>query len=207
MNRSIGNHFSKNISPTYTIYDAASTGTYFTPSGCVYIIVEMIGGGGGGGYILTNGVGGGGGSSFYLKLLLTAGVYEYSVGEGGLAGSPLNDGNGETGGDTFFGAAVSRGGDFGRNDGAGGLSGLSTPSGQVLYSVRGNFGGTILNPEYYNAGGGSFLGGSIPHGTASNTIPTTAGGYGVGGVGSNGDLTSPAQNGSRGRIVITEYYY
>ncbi len=190
--------------PSYTIYDAGDSGTYSTPIGCTYIIVEMIGGGGGGGWQPSNIMGGGGGSAAFLKLKFPAGSYSYSVGLGGLAGTTANGGNGAAGGDTIFGGAISGGGGFGGSDGNGGDSGTYTPSGQVLREVQGVFGSTPFDTIYSTPGGASFLGPAIPL-TSDLNYTNIPGGYGAGGSGSV-DSLGAGGDGYPGRILIQEYY-
>lgn len=191
-------------SPTYTLYDAGSSGVYSTPVGCTYIIVQMIGGGGGGGWQPSNIMGGGGGSAAFLKLKFTAGTYSYSVGAGGLAGTTANGGNGTAGGDTIFGAAISGGGGFGGSDGNGGNAGSFTTAGQVLLQVEGVFGSTPFDTIYTTPGGASYLCPAIPL-TSDLNYTTIPGGYGGGGSGSV-DALGAGGDGYPGRIVIKEFY-
>lgn len=204
MSRSIGN-VNATSAPTYTIYQGGESGSYSTPLGCSYIIVQMIGGGGGGGF-QANGIGGGGGSAPYLELQFPAGTYAYSCGAGGIAGTPTNNGNGRVGKDTTFDAALSAGGGGGRNDGGGGNPGVFTTAGRVLYAIRGVFGASIIDPSFVTTGGASFLGPAVPFSSDFDNTPNPARGYGAGGTGATTASVNVARAGAPGRIVITEYY-
>lgn len=204
--RTISGYVATMSSPTYTILVANDVGTYTTPIGCVYIIVQMIGGGGGGGFIDTNGIGGGGGSAPYMELKFPAGSYAYSVGAGGIAGTISNNGNGRVGKNTTFGAAISVGGGGGRNDGGGGNPGQFTAAGQVIYTIRGVFGASSIDPGFPTTGGASFLGPAVPFSSDFDFTPNPARGYGAGGTGSTTGAVNPARAGAPGRIVIKEFY-
>ena len=74
------------IPPTYTIFQSGS-GSYTTPVGASYAIVEMVGGGGGGGINTGSSTcGGGGGGGGFLRIRCDPGTYSYSVGAAGTGG-------------------------------------------------------------------------------------------------------------------------
>jgi hypothetical protein len=204
MSRKIEGYAVYPTSPTFTIFEPPAAGTYTTPIGCKYIIVEMIGGGGGGGWQAANIMGGGGGSATYMELQFPAGSYTYSVGAGGLAGTTVNGGNGTAGGNTTFGAAVSGGGGFGANDGNGGDAGTFTTAGKVLFLVQGIYGSTPFDTIYTTNGGASFRCPATPL-TSDLNYTTIPGGYGGGGDGSV-NSTGDAGAGYPGRIIIKEFY-
>lgn len=203
--RSVGGYDATALPPTYTIFEANATGTYTSPAGCMYIIVQMIGGGGGGAF-QASGIGGGGGSAAYLELQFPAGSYAYSCGAGGIAGTATNNGNGRVGKNTSFGSALSVGGGGGRNDGGGGNPGAFTTAGRVLYAIRGVFGASIIDPSFVTTGAASFLGPAVPFSSDFDFTPNPARGYGSGGTGATTASVNPARPGAPGRIVITEYY-
>lgn len=196
------------IPPTYTQISSGS-GTYSSPSGCSYIVVELVGGGGSGGKSSgTSQPGGAGGSGAYQKIRYTPGSYSYSVGTGGVgtagAGSAGNDG-----GDTSFGSRISRGGagggpPFGSTRGGNGGN-TAGSGGIVLVDVAGQAGSFGLST------GVSSIGGSNPFGSCNNTavsgstptIHTGAKGVGGGGVDQS---TATSGAGTNGYILVTEFY-
>ncbi len=156
--------------PAYTKYTSGS-GTYTTPAGCTYLVVEMVGGGGGG-------AGGG-----QVNTSATAGADggDTTFSDGGSISLSANKG---AGGDT---AAASGG-----VQSAGGAGGGTSVSGvTAVYNIAGGNGGG----GSYNAGavfgpsGG--MGASGPNGgaggggTGYNSSPT-AGGIAVANSGSGG---------------------
>ena len=83
--------------PQVTTY-TSSSGTYTTPTGAKYLVVEMVGGGGGGSCIQVNSTyaGAGGGAGGYLMAIVPSpsATYAYAVGAGGSGGSAGTGGNG-----------------------------------------------------------------------------------------------------------------
>ena len=199
--------------PTYVTYSNGSSGTYTSPGGCSYMIVEMCGGGGGGGKASGFSSGGGGCGATYFKLKVPAGTYSYSVGSGGSGGGSGGD-NGANGGDTVFGAATTGGGGGGNNNGTPGDFGGSVSAYTVLSAISGTRGGSRVSgiSGTSTGGGGSFLGNPGPGEVAGSFIFSTgafanAQGYGAGGAGTdNTNFSGAAGNGAPGRIIIQEFY-
>lgn len=202
--------------PTYTVFTAGASGTYNSPVGCTYMIVEMIGGGGGGG--INNApstCGGGGASSTYLKLRIGAGGYAYSVGVSGAAGisGGASPSSGTGGTATSFGLASSSGGGGGGGTGTPGIPGVySTSTYTVLAIVEGvNGAGGASGTGISSPGGQSFWGNAKAGVTAAQAASvgfSTAFGYGTGGAGLTTSFppTTTAESGAPGRLVITEFY-
>lgn len=202
--------------PTYTVFTAGVSGTYNSPLGCTYMIVEMIGGGGGGGLNnVPSTCGGGGASASYLKLRIGAGGYTYTVGGGGAAaisgGAFPADGTAGTA--TGFGLASSFGGGGGSGTGSPGIPGASNTGGYtVLAFVAGvNGAGGAAGTGISSPGGSSFWGNPKPGVTSAQAASVsygTATGYGTGGTGLTTSFppSSVSENGAPGRLVITEFY-
>jgi len=205
--------------PTVTIEAQGTSGTYQTPEGCSYIVVDAVAGGGAGGGFSAGasvrGCGGGGGA--YAKLILAPGTYAFNV--GGPAVGVSNDIAGTNGTSTTFSTTVLGGGKGGAsgtvNTGGsgvfaycGGAGGVVTTVGAAKYTVPGapgtgisyGAGGTLPSGN----GGGSFLQpGTL--GVASGNGNGAQNFYGVGGSGCGTSLNSSGP-GSGGIVIITEYY-
>lgn len=208
--------------PTITKYTSGS-GTYTTPAGVKFLVVEMVGGGGGGSAASTgtptNGTSGG--NTTFGSSLLTAYGGAAPVGgtgavSGGLGGSfTINSpasGQGFNGGDGGAGAYLS--GTTGDNAGG---SGGSNPFGGSPTGGKSNTAGTA---GYANTGAGGSGGGIGATGTATAGAGGGAGGYiyavinnpsatysysvGAGGNGGTGYTNGGA--GAAGIIIIYEYY-
>lgn len=209
-------------SPTIQKFTSGS-GTYTTPAGVKYIVVQMCGGGGGGSASSTGTptAGGAGGNTTFGSSLLTANGGAAPVGgtgavSGGLGGSfTLNTpaiGQGFNGGDGGAGAYLS--GTTGDNAGG---SGGSNPFGGSPTGGKTNTAGTA---GYANTGAGGSGGGIGATGTATAGAGGGAGGYiyaiinspsatysysvGTGGTAGTGYANGGA--GAAGIIIVTEYY-
>jgi hypothetical protein len=207
MSRSIGNVVvPSSRPPTYTVFPSGS-GTYTSPIGCSYLIVEICGGGGGGGCSNTIQSGGGGGAGAYIKTRLPAGTYSYAVGSGGTNVLPGNSGNGGFG--SSFGAFLIAGGGNGGSvtgGGAGGNGGAPTVgAGTTIMSVRGGDGGSSAFNNFSSAGGQCFFGTAQPVYYTNNSQNIDGFGYGAGGIGAN-TIIGISGAGANGRIIITEFY-
>jgi len=189
--------------PTYLEYTVGS-GTYNSPIGCSYIIVEAVGGGGGGAKnsaTLTSGGSGGGGG--YFKKQYVPGSYNYSVGSAGL-GYSTNGTNGQSGTATVFGSDSAGGGMRGQLTISG--TGGSVTATNAISIVKGGDGRTINMSGWTCAGGSSFM--ATPQQSIDRAEATTArinGFRGSGGAGV-GDSVTKAGNGGSGVLLITEYY-
>jgi len=201
----------------------SSSGTYTTPAGVSYLIVEMVGGGAGGagGGSGSPGAGTAGNNTTFGSSFLTAGggSAATSQSQGGLGGT--NTAN--AGGTVIVNVAGGGGGGGGLQStttlvpsGAGGNSAYGggapgTFSGNVgvngaTNSGGGGSGGGGNNGSAVNSGGGGGAGGylkvliSSPSATYSYAVGGTASG---GAAGTNGQAGG---NGAAGYIVVTEYY-
>lgn len=195
----------------------SGAGTYNTPSGALYLIVEMVGGGGGGGgsgpsagaatagstttfnsvnasggaqgtsATVSNGQAGGGGG--------TAGTGSASVRFPGQAGDPGNNGItaiGGKGGSSVFGGG-----------GGWGTASINAGAAQSNTGSGGGGGGATATPTGGGGGGGAgeYARLFIPNPSATYSYSVGSGGTGAaGGGGTNG------ANGAAGVIIVTAYY-
>lgn len=214
--------YATEVLPTIQTFTSGS-GTYTTPAGVKYIVVQMCGGGGGGGASSTGTptAGGSGGNTTFGSSFLTAnGGTAPAASAGGVAGGlggsfTLNApaiGVGFNGGDGGSGAYLS--GTTGDNAGS---SGGSNPFGGSPTGGAANVAGKA---GYANTGAGGSGGGIGATGTATVGPGGGAGGYiyaiintpnstypysvGVGGTAGTGYTNGGA--GAAGIIIVTEYY-
>ena len=204
--------------PSVTVYTSGS-GTYTTPTGALYLIVEAVGGGGGGGGSGTASGGGNGGSGGNTTFgALTAnggsGAAPYAPGVGGsTSGGDINiqGGGGCSGMEGFTASAVQPCGGTGGNSyfGGGGPGGtIGTGGGQNSPSNTGGGGGgggmaTIAQSV---TGGGGGAGGYLKK---TITSPSATYSYAVGTGGTAGTAgTSGAAGGAggSGMVIITACY-
>lgn len=214
------------VSRTPTIQRFTSgSGTYTTPTGCKYIVVEVVGGGAGGaggGTANSSSTGGNGGSSTFGTSLLTApgGQGALWSGNPNVATAPTVNSpaitiltiTGIAGGGTFYIASSGispHGGAGGSNPlGAGGF-GRGAGAGADGYGfgagAAGGGSGGGAN-AYTGAGGssGSYLKAIIPEASLSSTYSYAVGSGGsAGGAGTSGFAGG---TGAGGAIIVTEYY-
>ena len=212
--------------PTRTVIKTGS-GTYNPPTGCQAIFVQVQGGGGGGGGVDgqgsgTSALGGGGGGGAYVEMMIDgpAASYSYTVGAGGAGGAAGNNA-GSAGSDSTFsggGETLSAGGGTGGGGhvGSAGTAACGTPG------LGGAATGGDVNVDGEDATWARVITGAFtayPHGTGSafgragtttnNSAGADATGRGAGGAG--GLSTGAANNygggdGSKGLIIITEFY-
>lgn len=155
--------------PSVTIYTSGSS-TYTTPSGALYLEIEMVGGGGGGGGSGTGGDGGTGNTGGNT----TFGDATAAAGTGGQCANGASGAGGTATIGTGTGQAIA---------GSGGGGGVNNSGGQA---PGGMGGGTPLG-----GGGGT---------TANNTGQSAVDGTGGGGGGGGGATTNGAGGGSGGYI-------
>jgi hypothetical protein len=207
-----------NAPPNVTTYTSGS-GTYTTPTGAKWLVVEMVGGGGGGsggGNASTAGVGGTGGTSTFGSSFLTC--------TGGLGGTQPPAGGSSvipTGGDINVRGSA---GVFG----VGAPNNIYTPAGTGGSSVFGGagVGGYVGSGEAGTSGSGGGGGGILAGGTTTNqycgggggasgylrkTISSPSATYayavGAGGTaGTAGTLGGAGSAGGSGVIIITAYF-
>ncbi|MGL5112692.1 MAG: hypothetical protein ACRC6O_08650 [Flavobacterium sp.] len=211
MTRSIANDSTSggSVPPTYAVL--TGSGTYSSPVGASYLIVEMTGGGGGGGKQAGSNSGGGGCGSTYFKLRVPIGSYSYSVGSGGAGGSAGGD-TGAAGTASTFGLASAGGGLGGLPNGPPGDFGSSNPSYTVLESISGARGGSRHSGSNLSSPGGQSFWGTAAGPISGTYVFSTsqfanAAGYGSGGAGTdNTNFSGPGGTGGDGRIVVTVFY-
>lgn len=214
------------IAPNVTIYTSGS-GTYTTPAGAKYLIVEMVGAGGGGGGGGTSGATGStGGSTTFGSNTCNGGVGGWGKGNETTTG-PL-------GGSTTLGTGTLI---WAANGGRGGAGvaitntinqwNFSVPSGMGGGTPFGPGGSTVqyqgggLTPAANSGGGGS--GGGPGYGTAAAYSGAGGGGggyikclinspsstysyaVGSGGSGGSGDY-STGGTGAAGQIIVLAYF-
>lgn len=210
MTRSVGNVVTAAaVPPTYTVYTTGS-GSYTSPVGCSYIIVEMCGAGGGGAQNSNTVAPQGGGGGAYVKARYAPGTYSYAVGAAG-AGS-AGAGSGSAGGATTFGSSSALGGAGGTI----GQTGPTTSAGYVttgmsllILGIQGGRGSNAISNSV-SPGGTSFWSNAtwFYQGPNTQSVQPTSFGYGGGGGGitTTNYSTTTAGDGDSGRIFITEYY-
>ena len=198
----------------------ASSGTYTTPTGAVYLRVQGWGDGGGGGGAATSGsmmgaAGGGGGGGGYFDEIISSpsATYAYTVGQGG-AGGTIGNNAGTAGGGSSFGSFTAAGGGAGAG-GASNSSGSQTgaaggAASSPTLAIQGGFGGGGI------VGVGSIggAGGNAPNGGqgANSAYNGDAGNVGLypGGGGSGGSSADSSQTagggGSAGAIIVYAYF-
>lgn len=216
---------------TRQVFVTVGAGTYALPDGCRAILVECVGGGGGGGGCASSagaaGIGGGGGGGGYATKVISnpAASYALVVGDGGNGGAaganpgaagqastfgagPLASAPGGSGGSG--GAATSAGVTQGGAGGSGAVGDTGSEGGS------GGAGKVTLATEAFGGAGGNAAG---PYGGGIGTEQALAGtvaspgvaGHQFGGGGSGGAQTNNAGaqaggKGSKGIIVVTEFY-
>jgi hypothetical protein len=205
MTRSVGNvTTTPSIPPTFIQLAGNSSGTYTSPTGCTFMIVEMTGGGGAG--YRNNGANisySGGNASSFMRLKVPAGSYSYSVGTLGVGGASAPSGSASA---TTFGAATCARGANGGTGGPGSYIADTTAYTVLLY-VPGGKGGGYTNQYYSNMGGRGFWGKSQDLAQDDPTFQTQKNSQGSGGGGKGTELNNTEGGyGGYGRICITEYY-
>lgn len=193
--------------PTVTTYTSGS-GTYTTPAGVKFLVVEMVGGGGGG---AGSGAGAGNGSNGGNTTFGTATAYGGNAGlpsggtGGGASGGTINlqggmggfgGGNsvpGALGGSSYF-----AGGGAGGNNAAGNASNAPANTG----AGGGGAGGSATVQGAYAGGAGGYVQWVISSPSATYSYGVAAGGAG-GAAGTSGGVGG---SGAAGIIIIYEYY-
>jgi hypothetical protein len=193
--------------PTVTSLTSGS-GTYTTPAGVKFLVVELVGGGGGGGGSGTSGQGTGttGATTSFGSASATGGVAGLLGAQGGAgSGGTLNlygaQGNwgagnstaGGSGGNSQFGGRGAGG-----NNGPGGGSSAYANSG----SGGGGAGGGATVQGSYGGGAGGFVQWVITSPSATYSYSVGAGGTG----GAAGTSGAAGGAGGSGVIYVYEYY-
>lgn len=206
--------------PNVQLFITPGSGTYVTPAGTTYLVVEMAGGGGGGAGSGTGGggsSGGGGGNTEFHNSIAGGGTGATGGIEGGAPGGTTSTGSGDNviiyaNGGGGGGAGISGTGDVASAGGDGGNSyfGAGAPGGGVTGSGAdgqsfggGGSGGGGLGPGVAGCGGGA--GGYLKFyitSPASTYAYIVGAAGGAGGPGSGG---SPGGNGGAGVILVLAY--
>ncbi len=193
-----------NIGELISVTTFASSGTYFVPTNCTRVVVQLVGGGGGAaGYGESGGAGGYAEGTYTVTPGSTVSV---TVGGGGtLVGYYAAAGDGGT---SSFGAYLSATGGYGanRNYSHGGGHGGVGSGGQVnLYGSSGtghmNHGSHAQSSSF---GGGSFFGGpgaKVRANQYDNYSPT----YGSGASGGIGEIGSFGTSAPPGCVIVYAY--
>jgi hypothetical protein len=193
----------------------SGTGTYTTPTGAAYLIIEMVGGGSGGSGAGISGTAGtsGGNTTFGTSFLTCNGGTGGSAptsGFGGTAtggdinvqGSPGSGGwdcrtdseyqQGGNGGDSFFGG--------------GGRGGFVNVGGNAVGYGSGGGGGGVVNTSNAFTGGGGGAGGYLKKTitSPSSSYSYAIGAGGAGGAGLGGHFSGGS--GASGVIMVTAYF-
>jgi hypothetical protein len=217
----------QSMTATQTIITTLGANTYTTPTNCRAIIVQVVGAGGGGGGTAGGsnaGAGAGGGAGGYAQKIYLSGVnldptFAYTLGSGGPGGSAGNNA-GQNGSSTVFGSMTAAGGSGGSGS-AGGSAGVVFATG-VANGGAGSGGdinssgtigkpGLILSASQALGGEGGSLspygqGGAGGQGTGAGTVATGFGGGGGGGGSVSGGAATAGGNGTKGVIIVTEFY-
>lgn len=207
----VGSNTVSGAVPQITVY-TSGTGTYTTPSGAKYLIVQMVGAGAGGsGGGTSGGAGGNGGNSTFGSSLTANGGNGSSTpasGDGGTAtGGDVNI-NGGAGIQGFDGRTTSLycpGGTGGSSFfGGGGIGGYVTTGGTGNAYGSGGGGGGISAAQFTGAGGGA--GGYL---SKLITSPSATYSYAIGSGGTAGTAGTSGYNGGVGKgglIIVMAYF-
>lgn len=190
-----------------------SSGTYTTPSNCLWIEVRLIGGGGGGGGSGASGAAGtAGNNTTFGTSLLTAsgggggGGNSAAAGSGGAASGGDWNLPGEDGGNSLSSGGVAAAGYGGGSAFAGGRgaspTGSSAGGAGKTNSGGGGAGGANVSGTA-NGGSGGGAGGSV---YKLITSPSATYAYSVGGTAAGGTGTNAGGLGAAGFIQVIEHY-
>lgn len=228
INDGFGNLSFKPLTPTKQLFTSTGSNSYFTPAGCKFIKVTVVGGGGGGGGTASTaasagGGGGGGGGGTAIKWITptTLQVFAILVGAGGPGGTAGNNA-GANGSTSSFGGATAQG-TFGVG-GGGSAGNVTTPAFSSIGALGGvgsggdinvpgspGLPGTVLatTQAISGSGGNSYFGSganSVFGTNAGLNAVNNSGGGGSGGAEiSNGGAVAGG-NGAAGLILIEEFY-
>ena len=180
-----------------------SSGTYYVPSNCTKVLVQLVGGGGGSaGYCESGGAGG-----------FSEGVFSVTPGQaigvtvGGGGGAVGYYAGAGSGGTSAFGGYVSASGGYGANNNyshGGGHGGVGS-GGQInLYGGTGTGHANGGSHSQTGQGGGSFFGGP-PGKTRGVAWGNFSGVVGSGATGDRGNDGSHGDNGISGLVVVYAY--
>ena len=180
-----------------------SSGTWYRPTWCTKIVVEVVGGGGGAsGYSESGGAGG------YACEIINSPADSVGVTVGGGGGSTQYYAAAGNGGTSSFGGYCSATGGYGanRNYGHSGGHGGVGSGGHVNILGGGGTGHTNSNASGSPAkGGGSYMGGGTGDDRTRTNSKVHYGAPGSGGPGSRGDTGWRGAPGETGIVIVWEY--
>lgn len=180
-----------------------SSGTWYRPSWCTKVVVEVVGGGGGAaGYSESGGAGG------YASEIINSPADSVGVTIGGAGGSVQYYAAAGNGGTSSFGGYCSASGGYGANRNqshSGGHGGVGS-GGHVNMWGGGGTGHTNSNASGSPAkGGGSYMGGGAGDNRNASNSKVHVGAPGAGGPGSRGDTGWRGATGESGIVIVWEY--
>ena len=180
-----------------------SSGTWYRPSWCTKIVVEVVGGGGGGaGYNESGGAGG------YASEIIVDPADSVGVTIGGAGGGVYYYAAAGNGGTSSFGGYCSASGGYGANRNyshSGGMGGIGS-GGHINLRGGGGTGHTNSNASGSPAkGGASYFGGGAGDARPSSGVKVGNGAPGAGGPGSRGDTRWTGAAGESGLVLVWEY--
>jgi hypothetical protein len=206
------------VGPNVQSFTSGTSATYTTPSGALYLVIEMVGGGGGGGGSGTASASGTAGGSTSFNSVVAAG------GAQGVAATTSNGQNGGSGGAGGTGSASARfPGQTGGPGGNGATGSIGGPGGLSVFGGAGPSGTATINAGAAQANTGSGGGGGGPTATPTGggggggageyvrlVIANPSASYtytvGAGGGGGSGGGGTNGGNGAAGVIIVTAYF-
>ena len=199
-----------NFSLPQTSVFISGSGTYTTPSGSLYLDIEMVGGGGGGGGSVTSSGGSSGGNTTFGGSLTCNGGSQASGSTAGVGGTATGgDANwtgqtGTTGSEGASGVQLSgAGGGSSSLFGGGGAGVVNAAGGSAIANTGGGgAGGGATGAQFCGGGGGA--GGSLKKRVASSAATSYL--YTVGAGGSAATGTNNGGAGAAGIIIVTAYF-
>lgn len=201
-----------NLTPTITYLTGPASGTYTTPTGCVYIEVYVTGAGGGGAGGNTSSVdvkyGGGGGGGDVSYGIFQAGSYSYELHSGATGGAFSGNGSSAAQFSTFdiLKASGGSGGSEGSltvNSGVGKWNGDTSQKNSLI-----EFGYQKGLPAGFHPSNGGYNLFNGGFGRAVRTDVNNDGDPGVkdGGGGGGGALGAGGSDGAPSSLLVIEYY-
>ncbi len=211
--------------PTKQLFTTLGSASYFTPAGCVFIKVTVVGGGGGSGGCAIAGAtasaaggGGGGGTSISYSAPSPLQVIALVVGAGGPGGAPGANA-GITGSQSIFAGTYTGGGGVGGGaggtqaigfDGIGGTGGAGS-NGTFNIPGSSGFTGIVLSTTQVRGGEGGMsqfgpMGIQFINGNGSGGAGQGFGGGATGSANQTGNGAQAGSAGAAGMILVEEYY-
>lgn len=180
-----------------------SSGTWYKPSGCTRVFVQVVGGGGGGASYNESGGAGG----YAERVIDVTGIYSVSVTVGGGGAAVGYYAAANDGGTSSFGSYVSASGGYGANRHAshtGGHGGVGSGGDLNILGGTGTGHGNTGGREAVGVGAASFFGAGRK---ASHSTNTAGLGYSAPGAGGPGGAMQAwvGTSGESGMVVVYSY--